>query len=109
MAYPGWCEGCDARYADFPSRGVAAHVTLAAEDGGTASPWVPDRPGRVLQLGCKLCGAIFRWDYFARAADGRLGAGRGLIRGPQADWNPEHAFNLEADRGLTSAPHRRAS
>lgn len=33
-------------------------------DGGTRSPWRPDLPGRLLDLRCGACWALFRWDYF---------------------------------------------
>lgn len=33
-------------------------------DGGTPSPWRPEIPGRLLDLRCNTCWALFRWDYF---------------------------------------------
>jgi hypothetical protein len=109
MAYPKRCEGCEQSYAQLPGMGMSAHVTLASEDGGTPSPWLAERAGRILDLGCGLCGAIFRWDYFGRAADGSLGVERGLVRGPQRGWQPERGFRPETEYGSTYASHRRAS
>lgn len=33
-------------------------------DGGTPSQWRPETPGRILDLRCGACWALFRWDYF---------------------------------------------
>src|SRR5688500_6412473 len=86
MAYPRSCEGCGVQYTDFARQGNFVHVTLTAEDGGTSSPWAPDKPGRVMDIGCKLCGAIFRWDYFGRSEDGRLGQPLAIVRTPVENW-----------------------
>jgi polyhydroxyalkanoate synthesis repressor PhaR len=40
------------------------YSTRAAIDGGTPSPWRPEQPGRILDLRCGACWALFRWDYF---------------------------------------------
>jgi hypothetical protein len=109
MAYPRWCEGCAVDFASLPGQGTSAHVTVSAEDGGTPSPWSRDNSGRVLEIGCKLCGAIFRWDYFGPATDGRLGCAVGLRRGSQMEWRPEQGFMPESSYPASFAPHRRAS
>lgn len=60
MVYPRACPSC----------GVAEpspeqlYSTRSAFDGGTQSPWKPELPGRVLDLRCGACWALFRWDYF---------------------------------------------
>ena len=109
MAYPRRCEGCGVQYTDFARQGSFAHMTLAAEDGGTHSPWMPDRPGRVLEVGCKVCGAIVRWDYFAPAEDGRLGVCLGLLRGPVENWEADSIAALERQPWAGAESHRRAS
>jgi hypothetical protein len=65
-AYPRACPLCAADYRK-PEVPDLEHVTLAAEDGGTPSPWRPDRPGRTLTLRCTPCGGSYPWDYFADA------------------------------------------
>jgi hypothetical protein len=84
-------------------------MTLSAEDGGTSSPWLPNRPGRVLEIACKLCGAIVRWDYFAPAGDGRLGTMLALIRGPVEDWRPEAIESASRESWAEQRAQRRAS
>src|SRR5690242_3163991 len=60
MAYPRACLLCGADYrSDVAELG---HVTPAAEDGGTPSPWRPALPGRTLTLRCTPCGESYRWD-----------------------------------------------
>ncbi len=94
MAYPRKCEVCGSVYTATLGFAGFPHITLAAYDGGTASPWVPDKPGRVLDLGCRLCGGIFRWDYFGGATNGssRLGRCLGILRGPVPGWRPGSPF-----------------
>ena len=89
MAYPRRCEGCGVQYTDFARQGNFVHETLTAEDGGSSSPWAADKPGRILDIGCKLCGAVLRWDYFGRAGDDRLGVLLELVRGPVENWRNE--------------------
>jgi hypothetical protein len=109
MAYPRRCAGCAGQYENFTGQGESTHVTLAAQDGGTASPWATERPGRILDLGCKMCGAIYRWDYFAPAADGRLGSFAGLLRAPVAGWSREVAFSGRTISTAAYDEQRRAS
>jgi hypothetical protein len=53
------------------------HATLAAEPGGTPSPWRPTLPGRLLTLRCAACYGEYVWDYFAgRPAAGAMPAPR---------------------------------
>jgi hypothetical protein len=109
MAYPRHCEGCGVQYTDFARQSNFAHVTLAAEDGGTSSPWLPEKPGRVLEIGCKFCGAITRWDYFGRAGDGRLGTSLALVRGPVENWRSDAALASPGSSVIDLKPQRRAS
>lgn len=111
MAYPRCCEGCGVQYTEFARQGSFAHQTLSAEDGGASSPWLPSRPGRILEIGCKVCGAVVRWDYFARAEDGRLGVCLELVRGPVEGWQAEPILALQQRREswAAGAAHRRAS
>lgn len=109
MAYPRQCEGCDFAYSSLPVQGTGAHLTLAAQDGGTRSPWGADLPGRILDIGCKVCGAVFQWDYFGRAPDGRLGTSLGLLRGPREDWREDQAFATDSLYSAPRALARRAS
>ena len=109
MAYPRHCEGCGVQYTDFARQGNFAHMTLSAEDGGTSSPWLPNRPGRVLEIGCKLCGAIVRWDYFAQSDDGRLGVSLELVRGPVENWHTETVEPRSRESWAEVGAHRRAS
>jgi hypothetical protein len=92
MAYPRECEGCGVRYPAFPGQGPAEHVTISAQDGGTPSPWVPDKPGRVLEIGCTACGAVYKWNYFGEGLDGRLGMPLGLVRAPVEGWELGDGF-----------------
>lgn len=108
MAYPRRCAGCGRSYASWDSVLGFAHVTLAARDGGTPSPWVPDAPGRLLDLGCRLCGAVVRWDYFGRAADGRLGRPVALLRPPVAGWQPGELFFPQVSERAGGRRGRRA-
>lgn len=55
-------------------------------DGGTPSPWRPELPGRVLDLRCGACWALFRWDYFGSKLLVMLDEG-------------------QANRGVDGAPH----
>ena len=109
MAYPRRCEGCDVQYTELSRQGSFAHQTLWAEDGGTTSPWLPNRPGRLMEIGCKLCGSIVRWDYFARADDGRLGVSLALVRGPVEGWRSDLAAAGSSEPWQGSASQRRAS
>lgn len=109
MAYPRACEGCGAQYSRLGATGDLEHVTLASEEGGTRSPWAPQYPGRLLDIGCRLCGAIFRWDYFAATGRDQLGAPVGLLRGPVAGWQPQLAVATRSNRWPLHAPERRAS
>jgi hypothetical protein len=87
-----------------------AHLTLRTQEGGAPSPWALDQPGRILDIGCRLCGAIVRWDYFA-AQDGetRLGKAIEVLRPPVPGWRNGRSFGSEM-RGLRSGfAHRRAS
>jgi hypothetical protein len=72
MTYPRACPSCGARE---PSP-EQLYSTRAAFDGGTPSPWLPDSPGRVLDLRCSACWALIRWDYFGSELVGILGEGR---------------------------------
>jgi len=111
MAYPRKCEGCDATYVTWNGFASFPHVTLAAHDGGTPSPWNDSRPGRLLDLRCELCGAVFRWDYFARADDRRLGRTVALLRDPIPGWRaaPAATSANRGWRGAERAEQRRAS
>ena len=109
MAYPRQCESCEVQYTDFARQGNYAHMTLSAQDGGTSSPWLPNRPGRVLEIGCKLCGAIVRWDYFAQAGDGRLGVALDLLRGPVENWRADALEPTSRESWAEVRSHRRAS
>src|ERR1700730_18860303 len=60
MVYPRACPSCRR---DEPSP-EQLFSTRAALDGGTPSPRRPDQPGRILDLRCGVCWALFRWDYF---------------------------------------------
>jgi hypothetical protein len=60
MVYPRACPSC-ARDEPSPEQ---LFSTRAAVDGGTPSPWRPETPGRILDLRCVACWALFRWDYF---------------------------------------------
>src|ERR1051326_7530992 len=60
MVYPRRCPSCGR---DEPSPDQL-YSTRAAMDGGTPSPWRPEQPGRILDLRCGACWALFRWDYF---------------------------------------------
>ena len=60
MAYPRACPSCN-RNEPSPEQ---LYSTRAAVNGGTPSPWRPDQPGRLLDLRCGICSALFRWDYF---------------------------------------------
>lgn len=81
MAYPKECPACRVQYRGFGEQGTAQHVTVAAVDGGTPSPWLPDRPGRLLELACRECSALFEWDYFGLPLSGdRLGRLEQLLR-----------------------------
>ena len=60
MVYPRRCPCCGR---DEPSP-EQLYSTRAAIDGGTPSPWRPEQPGRILDLRCGACWALFRWDYF---------------------------------------------
>jgi hypothetical protein len=60
MVYPRRCPSCGR---DEPSP-EQLYSTRAATDGGTPSPWRPEVPGRILDLRCGACWALFRWDYF---------------------------------------------
>jgi len=60
MTYPRACPSCG-RNEPSPDQ---LYTTRAAVDGGTPSPWRPDLPGRILDLRCSTCWALFRWDYF---------------------------------------------
>jgi hypothetical protein len=60
MVYPRACPSCGR---DEPSP-EQLYSTRAALDGGTPSPWRPETPGRLLDLRCGACWALFRWDYF---------------------------------------------
>jgi hypothetical protein len=86
MAYPRQCEGCGTQYATFAEHASVPHVTISATDGGTPSPWVPAKPGRLLDIGCRLCGAVFRWDYFGAGQGQRLGRSLGLITQSRPNW-----------------------
>jgi hypothetical protein len=109
MGYPRQCEGCKIRFEGVSGQGDAGHVTLDARDGGARSPWAADLPGRILEIGCKACGAIFEWDYFRPASDGRLGVSLALLREPVAAWKPGDSFALGPSRRSAYEPQRRAS
>jgi hypothetical protein len=97
MAYPRRCAGCSAPYDSFVGHSQSTHVTLGAEDGGTSSPWLLSQPGRLMEMGCRMCGAIYRWDYFGPSADGRLGTVTEIMRGPVPGWSAEVAFTTMRD------------
>lgn len=63
MVYPRSCPHCGV---GEPSPELL-YSTRRALDGGTRSPWRPELPGRILDLRCGACSAVFRWDYFASA------------------------------------------
>lgn len=86
MAYPKKCPACQRPYTGQGNLPLPGHVTLARAAGGTPSPWRPGEPGQVLTIGCKLCGAIYRWDFFAPATKTRLGRLLELLRPPVPDW-----------------------
>lgn len=110
MAYPRRCEGCGLPYTTWAGHINFPHLTLASQDGGAASPWAPEKPGRILDLGCRLCGAIFRWDYFAVSeGERRLGKPLGLIRGPVKGWRTGDAFTPEERFWRGNPSQRRAS
>ena len=50
----------------LPRRGTnfVADSNPGTLDGGTPSPWRAEQPGRILDLRCGVCWALFRWDYF---------------------------------------------
>jgi hypothetical protein len=85
MAYPRACVACNISFEAWSGSGSIPHDTVAAHDGGTPSPWRRGLPGRVLDLCCQACGAIFRWDYFGAGESRRLGRAIGLVRGPMRD------------------------
>jgi hypothetical protein len=60
MVYPRRCPSCGR---DEPSP-EQLYSTRAAMDGGTPSQWRAEQPGRILDLRCNACWALFRWDYF---------------------------------------------
>ena len=60
MVYPRHCPSCNA---SEPSP-EQLYSTRGAVNGGTPSPWRPEQPGRLLDLRCGVCSALFRWDYF---------------------------------------------
>jgi hypothetical protein len=60
MTYPRACPSCG-RSEPSPEQ---LYTTRAAIDGGTPSPWKLEQPGRILDLRCSGCWALFRWDYF---------------------------------------------
>jgi hypothetical protein len=60
MVYPRACPSCG-RTEPSPEQ---LYSTRAAVDGGTSSPWRLEQPGRILDLRCGACWALFRWDYF---------------------------------------------
>jgi hypothetical protein len=60
MTYPRACPSCG-RSEPSPEQ---LYSTRAGVDGGTPSPWRPEQPGRILDLRCSACWALFRWDYF---------------------------------------------
>ena len=66
MAYPRVSPLCRAPYGESGAVDLG-HVTLAAEAGGTPSPWRPELPGRLLTLDRRHCGGSYRWGYFADA------------------------------------------
>lgn len=104
MAYPRKCEGCGSHYATFSEHASVPHVTICATDGGTPSPWLPNKPGRVLEIGCRLCGAVFRWDYFGQGQGSRLGTSVGLVRGPMPDWRVDRGAALSNGRERARTP-----
>lgn len=110
MAYPRRCEGCRVSYTTWAGQINFPHMTLASQDGGTASPWAPDQPGRILDIGCRQCGSIFRWDFFAPAeGETRLGRPLGLVREPVCNWRSGDAFAPELRSWRGAAAHKRAS
>jgi hypothetical protein len=66
MAYPRRCPLCRHPYGEAGAQ-ISGHVTVRSEPGGTHSPAVRDRPGRLLTLKCLACGGEYRWDFFAHA------------------------------------------
>jgi hypothetical protein len=60
VTYPRACPSCG-RTEPSPEQ---LYTTRAAVDGGTPSPWRPEQQGRILDLRCSGCWALFRWDYF---------------------------------------------
>jgi len=60
MVYPRACPSCR-QNEPAPEQ---LFSTRAALDGGTPSAWRPEQPGRILDLRCGVCWALFRWDYF---------------------------------------------
>jgi hypothetical protein len=95
MAYPRSCAACGGSYVTWSGGSNFPHETVTALDGGTPSPWRPERAGRVLDLRCEYCGAVFRWDYFGPGTDaGHLGALVEILRPATGQ--------LTADNRLTS-------
>ncbi len=89
MTYPRVCPSCGARE---PSP-EQLYSTRAAFDGGTPSPWLPDSPGRVLDLRCGACWALIRWDYFGSKLVAMLSEGRGSA---ESDGSGEDAGARDA-------------
>ena len=71
MTYPRVCPRCGA---SEPSP-EQLYSTRSALDGGTRSPWLPEAPGRLLDLRRGACWALFRWDYFGSKLDRMLEEG----------------------------------
>ncbi len=72
MTYPRACPSCGA---NEPSP-EQLYSTRAAIDGGTPSPWRLEAHGRLLDLRCGACWALFRWDYFGSRMVSMLSEGK---------------------------------
>ncbi len=89
MTYPRVCPSCGAGE-PAPEQ---LYSTRAAIDGGVPSPWRPELPGRLLDLRCGACWALFRWDYFgsrlvAVLSEGKSGEGDEGGAGPGGAYAP---------------------
>lgn len=81
MVYPRACPSCQ-RSEPSPEQ---LYSTRAAMDGGTPSPFRPELPGRVLDLRCGACWALFRWDYFGSSVVEILAEGNNAANGHRTE------------------------
>lgn len=101
MAYPRACPVCERSYAGA-REDAPVFAVLAGHEGGTPSPWEPGMAGRLLDIRCMLCGAVYRWDYFGRGSDPkRLGV---VVPTPSTPDRADERASLE-----TPAVQRAAS